>query len=191
MSARLTIDPEQYGAVLRAFKTLPGEIDKAEIRALNKTARWVKTQVVRETSQAAKIAGKIVRDRIRILRASKRRAFAKVWYGLNPIPARLLGNVRQTKSGVRAGRHSFPGAFVTGFKSGRTGVYQRAQPGRRWSAGRSHQAKPNLPLKESELKLDSEEVQRAIHRTYTRAGERFVTLLRQELNYIINVAKRR
>ena len=191
MTARLYIDTEQYGAVLRAFRTLPGEIDKAEIRALNKTALWVKTQAARETSQAAKIAGKLVRNRLRILRASKRRPFAKVWYGLNPIPARLLGKVRQTKRGVRAGRHDFPGAFVTGFKSGRTGVFERATPARRWTAGRSHQSTPNLPLKEAELILDSAEVQRAIHRTYARAGERFVTLLRQELNYIVNVAKRR
>lgn len=191
MSARLQIDTNEYGAVLRAFKTLPGEVNKAEIRALNKTAAWVKTQASRETSRAAKVAGRVVRNRIRILRADNRRSFAKVWYGLNPIPARLLGKVRQTQRGVRAGRHSLPGAFVASFKSGRTGVYQRAQPARRWSAGRPHSSTPNLPLQESVLQLDGTEVQRAINRIYARAGERFVTLLRQELNYIINAAKRR
>lgn len=217
MSARLHIDTNEYGAVLRAFKTLPGEVNKAEIRALNKTAAWVKTQAARETSQAAKVAVSVVRNRIRILRADKRRAFAKVWYGLNPIPARLLGRVRSTKTGARAGRYNFPGAFVATMPSGATSVFKRAAGGARadmsaasryvyertgvldraskiagrWTAGRPHSSSPNLPLQESVLQLDGTEVQRAINRIYARAGERFVTLLRQELNYIINVAKRR
>lgn len=189
MSVSLIIDKEQYGAVLRAFSTFPGEIDKAEIRALNKTALWVKTQAARDSSHAAKVASKVIRRRIRILRASKRIQRAKVWFGLNPILARDLGKIRETKKGIRAGRHHFPGAFVTGLRSGYTSVFERVQPGKRWTINRPRSASANLPIRQSKLTLENTEVQRVIERTYQRAGARFVVILRQELNYIVNVAK--
>lgn len=204
-TVQIGIDSSDIGALLREFNTLPGEFDKAEIRALNKTAQWVKGYAARAVSQKIKIAAKVIRNRLRILRADRKRGrvFARVWLGTNPIAADSFGRARQTRTGVTVGSRQFPHAFLATMPHGvgnrRQGVYLRSNLGRnhelsrggsRWSKGRPHSSSPNLPVFKPRVDIENE-ANAAIRSLEALAGARLVTVLRQELNYIINVAKRR
>ncbi|MGC0151888.1 hypothetical protein ACPRNU_05455 [Chromobacterium vaccinii] len=97
-------------------------IRQAWRRALRKTGEWVKTHVARQLAGEVKIPVKLIKQRLYFFLRSLMQG--KVWLGINPIEAGRLGKVRQTRAGVTAGRHRFPGAWVMKYRDP-NGVYRR------------------------------------------------------------------
>ena len=82
--------------------------------AQRKTAVQIKRQVARELKLPVGAIG----ARIKFRRPSKGDLYARVWIGLNPVPASRAGKPRgaepgkPTKGGVRVGKRRYPHAFI-------------------------------------------------------------------------------
>lgn len=181
-TTRVTILADAFGANMK-------QMQAAELRALNKTMSWLRTRTVRTVSKEMQIAAKVVRQRVRAFKASRRRRIGKVWAGLQPIAAHRLGSVKQLRKGVRAGRHVFDGAFALYSKRGSVAVFQRTgEPKRVTQRGRY--AGTNIkrePIERVELELDKQKVRDAIDELFSSAQRRFLEVLKQELKYQVYV----
>ena len=140
---RLTIAADGLDYVAARLGAYPSEIEAAQKRTVSKATRFAAGEVRKRIALAMGIPQKVLRDRRRI--ASRP---GLVWIGIKPIAAAYLGKPRQTKTGAKAGRRSYQGAFIAKFKSGHVGIFRRVSPSTRWSKGRSRKWAPNLPLKE-------------------------------------------
>jgi len=139
-------------------------LDAAWRRALRKTLAWAKSQTAKTLSAETAIPQKILRRRLRT-RLGKT---GTVWLGLNPVKAHRLGNTRQTKAGVTAGRARFPGAFLVGRAPG-TPAFRRV-------------GKARLPIKAETLEWDVAG-ERGFEEVARQAENRLLTVLSQEINY--------
>lgn len=70
-----------------------------------------------------------VYNRAKTLRGTNRNS-AILWLGGNRVAARNLGNMIQTKTGVRVGRHFFAGSFITTMKNGYKSSFHRDADGK-------------------------------------------------------------
>lgn len=187
----LLIDTTRVAILADAFGANMKQMQAAEVRALNKTMRWVRTRAVRTVSKEMKVAAKLVRQRIADFKATRQRRVGKVWVGLRPIAAQRLGKVRQNRRGVRAGRHSFKGAFAVDTGRGNLAVFQRTgEPKRKMRSGR-YAGKMREPIERVELELDQQAVTDALDELFSGANTRFLKVLRQELKYQVFVKGKR
>lgn len=159
-----------------------GELEKhatmAAFRALNKTARWLRTQATREVSQKTAIQQKLIRERLRLLRASRRNLQARIFSDKHYIRASDLGRVKQTAKGARAGKHFFEGAFVATMNSssGRQSIYRR-------------KGKERFPVREMGYYFRSHYLSALEDGLLDREiGERFDRFFEHELNFILSKA---
>jgi len=184
---QLTIDTHGVVILADAFGASMKQMEAAEVRALNKTVNWLRSKAVQSVSKEMKVAAKLVRQRIAAFKATRRKRYGKVWAGLQPIAAHRLGAAKQTRKGVRAGRHSFDGAFVRTTENGKLTVFQRTgEPKRRMSKGR-YAGKMREPIERVELDLDQQAVTDALDELFGQAQQRFFTVLKQELKYQVFV----
>ena len=118
------------------------DIERAMLRAINKTARWLRTRIAREVATELNVKVGLARNSLQLRMASRHGLNASV--GLNPKASRIkavdLGQPKQNKAGVRVGRHSFRGAFIATMPSGHTGVFRR-------------KGKARLPIQEMHVSL--------------------------------------
>lgn len=159
------LDPAALQRLLAMFPLTDAACQRAARRALRKAVRWVDSRVARDASNELRVTQKIIRAR---LRAYTREGGMqqKIWLGLNAVAAGRLGTPRQTASGVRVGRHAFPGAFVIPRFGG---VYRRA-------------GKERFPLEKVMFEIDGVG-SAALRRAARAADTRLMELMRQELNY--------
>ena len=119
---------EVDGDDLESLKAAVGATDeiaeKALVRALSRTIRWVNTRVRRLIAAEAGVPSGVVKFRLRMRLPTKGSRSASIWIGLNPVPAHRL-KARQTRAGVTAGKHRFAGAFLAGGNSQRQVVFER------------------------------------------------------------------
>ena len=110
----IKLNEVDHEKMLSTFSGLPRQFDIAAIRAINKTAKWLNSQIIKESSREIKIAQKHIKKRLLILKAKRSFKRALITIGLNQIPASILGieKAKQTKTGVKLGRHNFPHAFL-------------------------------------------------------------------------------
>ncbi|MDA0910767.1 MAG: phage tail protein [Proteobacteria bacterium] len=123
-----TLDVTTYGdinQIIAAMRGTESQVQLAAMRALNKTALWVKSQSVKEISAQKKLKQKIIRDRLNVIKASTSSLKALVVASLYGIKASLLGNMRQTSTGAKAGKMEFKGAFVATMPTGHRGIFKR------------------------------------------------------------------
>ena len=139
-------------------------LDAAWRRALRKTLAWIKSQVAKTISADTNIPQKILRRRLKTRLGNTGTA----WLGMNPIKAQRLGNTRQNKVGVSAGRFRFPGAFLIGRAPGTT-AFRRV-------------GKSRLPIKAEMLEWDATG-EKGFEAVARQAENRLLTVLAQELNY--------
>lgn len=117
---------KQISNILKTIHALPDQIQKASILALNRTAEWLKGQVAKNISQEKRIKLKIIRDKIKILRADRRNIRTNLNCNFQNIPIIELGKVKQNAIGTAVGNLMFPHAFIaTMNKGGRKNVYRR------------------------------------------------------------------
>lgn len=160
------------------------------VRAVRKVTRSASSQAARDVAQRSRVparaltkggsGGKGRRIYTRLPTAKPirgdvdRDTSASIWLGHNPIPASRLGAMRQQRSGARAGRHTFYGAFLASMPSGYVSIFKR-------------RGKRRLPIDEQAAPLEvAEAVMREIERT-NRGRLRAVLL--QEFNYELNVKR--
>lgn len=187
----LVIDTHRVVILADAFGATMKQMEAAEVRALNKTVNWVRSKAVRSVAKEMKVAAKLVRQRIAAFKATRRKRYGKVWAGLKPIAAHRLGKVKQTRRGVRAGRHSFTGAFAANTGRGKQAVFQRTgEPKRKMRTGR-YAGKMREPIELVELELDQQKVTDALEELFGSAQQRFFEVFKQELKYQVFVKNAR
>jgi hypothetical protein len=167
---RVEIDVDQALAILRELS--PSSMQAAWRRTLRKTNVWIKGQVAKAASKETKIPQKVLRNRVYFFLKSY--DTGKVWLGLNAVEAERLGNPRQTRSGVTAGRFRFQSAWVMKRAAPDGPVYRRV-------------GKARLPYER--VKYDWADAGEAAFRNIAvLAEQRLLTILEQEVNYEIQKA---
>lgn len=103
----------------------------ANVTALNRTVRWLRTQAKRRVAAAAQVPVGPVNRRLVITKARRSRTGREpaAWLGMlqRPVPVIQLG-ARETRSGVTAGRHRYDGAFKGQGHGGYIQVFRRLGP---------------------------------------------------------------
>ena len=103
------------------------KIKTATTRALNRTSRWAKTRVARETADILNIRVGLVKETLVIVKA--RQSTLEATVGLSKkagaIKAAKIGTVKQNKAGVRVGKKQFDRAFPATVKNGHFGAFRR------------------------------------------------------------------
>jgi hypothetical protein len=109
------ISLQTTAADLKAFQDFAALVPKAaaaaQRRAINKTLRWLATQIARAVGRQERIAVAAVRQRLRAYPVSGGANSGKLWFGLNAMEASRIGRPRQNRSGVSVAGRRFQGAF--------------------------------------------------------------------------------
>lgn len=129
--------------VIESINAERKKVKKAAVRALNKTALWLKAKAAKEISEEKKIKLTIMRKRLRIFKARTSRLEVLIRANLYDIKASLMGKMRQTKRGTKIGKHEFIGAFTATMPRGNSGVFRR-------------EGRKALPIQEVKLGLEPE-----------------------------------
>jgi len=186
----MTLEIRIEGDVQEMVRSLDDQqrriVPAAQVSAINKTAAQVRTRAVRELARSKKLKARAVRKRFALIRATRRRPAALLRVKLaGGVPSSDLGAPRQTAAGARAGRHSFPGAFVATMPSGNTGVYRRLPAAAR-STGRDSKGRPRrhrLPIAEVRIPLNPEAEQITNRLVRTFAAGKFREIFARELRW--------
>lgn len=195
--SHVRVDQRGVDEVLEALRLTPAAITRATQRALRKLGQWLLRKVQRDVSKTEHIALNVLRHRFRVYADSRVKIglAVKAWFGTRPIPADRLGNPRQTRTGVRVGKRSFPHAFLAsmynvGAGEKRKGVWQRvetagsdkriADPQARERIGKKVDGR--FPIFKPKIVID-DAVRAALRGLESELEARFMTLLKQELNY--------
>ncbi|MGM0562822.1 MAG: phage tail protein [Pseudomonadota bacterium] len=121
----------------------PRVVRPASVTALNRTVKPAHTQAVRTTGKIEELPAKVVRDRVRFYKATRRKASASIVGLTLPLPVAKAGTPRQLKKkGARAGKHLVPGGFVADMEGGHVGIYKR-------------KGKARLPIQEQYIHIGS------------------------------------
>lgn len=187
MSPTITVQVEGIEDVLSRFDALPKEMNKASRRAIRKTIAQVRTQIAREAAQQVKVPVRVFKKFRSRGGLFKKSLGGKVWFGLNPIKASYLGRMSVWKRGKdpKAGKYSFPGAFLATVGGAHTSIFRRQAALTRHSEGRPKHWQPNLPIYEVEQEIGFLEDE--IARNHPGVSQLFRKNLEQELNYEVNV----
>lgn len=192
---RIDVTPDAAG-VSRQIRRSLGELDRsltrAKRRAVNKTARWVRTRAIREIAAANNIPQKILRGhrnpvsgkktrgrrgRVFVSRAVEGHEHASLWIGTRAVAAGYLGTPHQFRYGAKVRGRKFEKAFVATMASGHVGIFRRAKDG----DGRVGR----LPIKEEYVELAQADT--AVAGIRRQIPARLRKTLDQELNYELNV----
>ncbi len=119
------------------------KIKLAAIKALNKTAIWLKAQAAKEISEEKKIKLTVMGKRLRIFKAKAGRLEVLIRANLYDVRASSIGSMRETKRGTKTGNHEFIGAFTATMPRGYKGAFKR-------------EGRAALPIKEVKLSLKPE-----------------------------------
>lgn len=180
MSLSLQVEMSGLDDVLAEFNALPEQIAKATKRAQTKARDYAAMRLAHVVAEAYDLPAAKYRT-VRVKTGSG----GVVWAGYNPMAAAYMGKLVQEDDGAWAGQYWFPGGFVATMRSGHAGIFKRAAQLTHWSAGRPRKWKPNLPIEEQGVQLTN--VPELAAGLQPEIGERFAELLRQELNFEINV----
>ncbi|WP_406833378.1 phage tail protein [Wolbachia endosymbiont (group B) of Chorthippus parallelus] len=119
------------------------KIKLAAIKALNKTAIWLKSKAAKEISEEKKIKLSLIRKRLRIFKAKTSRLEVLIRANLYDIRASAIGKIQKTRRGSKVGKHEFIGGFAAVMPKGNSGMFKR-------------EGRAALPIKEVKLPLEPE-----------------------------------
>ena len=175
MSRLFAIDvegAENIGNIIADFRATEKQVVVASLRSLNKTALWLRTQATREISKNRRITQKIVRERLRILKASRRQLRSQVLARLGGVTATKVGKPRQIRKGAKVKHYEFPGAFVATMPGGHTGIYKRKR-------------KTRLPIRELTVPLEPESSEIIERFLDNGVMQSFEVLFERELKFLV------
>ena len=168
LPVNLTITADGLFDATDSFSAIEPQILKAAVRALNKTAIWLKGQAAKQLSQEAQIQQKHLRKKLQVVKANRSNLKAFILANTMSIKAAHLGRMRQTSKGVTVGKHSFDGAFIAKMPGGHTGVFKR-------------KTKARLPIKEMTVKLNKQSL---IDLANTEWADKFMHIFAHELKWV-------
>ncbi len=87
--------------VIESVNAKRKKIELAIVRALNKTALWLKAQAAKEISEEKKIKLSLIRKRLRIFKAKTSRLEVLIRANLYDIRASAIGKIQKTKNKKR------------------------------------------------------------------------------------------
>ncbi len=153
------------------------QIKTAAVRALNKTARWMRTQVARETAQSLNVRVGAIRNDLILLRARASHPQSGVAMGSKAgvLKVTELGAPRQNRRGTRVGKRQFDGAFIATMPTGHRGVFRR-------------KGKSRLPIQEVQLVTTGRIANVMEALAENQAMSRFEHLFEHELRYALKAA---
>ncbi|WP_257287969.1 hypothetical protein [Endozoicomonas sp. SESOKO2] len=197
MKLELELD-DSIDELIHYFKNTPETLQLAIRRSLRKLSRFAERRTLRALAREQGITQKKLKElgrvKVNLLQPGERGSEGYslvIWIGAWDIPAHYLGKPRQTKQGVRTGKHFWEGAFlmqpvnathpmVFKRKANWHHKYQRSKKsGRMMWMG--------LPLEKKTLPILNSAIQ-VLEKLEPVLLERFTTLVQQELNFIINGA---
>ncbi|QMV46542.1 phage tail protein [Wolbachia pipientis] len=147
------------------------KIKLAAIKALNKTALWLKAQAAKEISEEKKIKLTIMRRRLRIFKAKTSRLEVLIRANLYDIRASTIGKIQKTRRGSKVGKHEFIGGFAAVMPKGNSGMFKR-------------EGRAALPIKEVKLPLEPEASRIIGNLVNYEVEEVFTKFFERELSYI-------
>jgi len=199
----LQLDSQALKGFQDFTRLVPKAAHAAQRRAINKTLRWLRTHVAREVGRQERIAIAAVRQRLRAFPVSSS-GQGKLWFGINPIEASRAGRPRQSRTGVSVAGRKYQGAFFKTVYGGKPDIWIRtaskhfdadSYPDSEVSGGggrRSGWISENdsrFPLAKAKISL--EEVRPHFEAWTSRAHERLVVVMEQELNFELQKYLRR
>ncbi|WP_177429458.1 phage tail protein [Wolbachia endosymbiont of Nilaparvata lugens] len=131
---------ENIERIIHNIDANKAKIELAAVRALNKTALWLKAQAAREISEEKK---SLIRKRLRIFKAKTSRLDVLIRANLYDIRASTIGKIQKTRRGSKVGKHEFIGGFAAVMPKGNSGIFKR-------------EGRAALPIKEVKLPLEPE-----------------------------------
>ncbi|MCE3232489.1 MAG: phage tail protein [Rickettsiaceae bacterium] len=158
--------------IIADFNTTPEKARLAALRALNKTAFWLRTHAGSDIAREVRLPKKLVMERIKVLKASRTKLQAVVTTKLYGIKPDKIGNMRQSKTGAKVGSYEFTSGFIATMPTGHTSIYRRKR-------------KSRLPIQEMTIPL--EPMASSIIENYLdrKVMQRFEIVFRQELNFLM------
>ncbi|WP_410541943.1 phage tail protein [Wolbachia endosymbiont (group A) of Oxytorus armatus] len=146
------------------------KIKLAAIKALNKTALWLKAQAAKEISEEKKIKLSLIRKRLRIFKAKTSRLDVLIRANLYDIRASTIGKIQKTRRGSKVGKHEFIGGFAAVMPKGNSGIFKR-------------EGRAALPIKEVKLLLEPEASRIIGNLVNYEVEEVFTKFFERELSY--------
>jgi hypothetical protein len=129
---------------LEVLGATEAQVRTAAMRAINKTAIWARSQSARKISAQKQIQLKLIRQKLKVVKANRGTLRAFVMANLYGIKASKLGIPKQSAIGASVGKHRFPGAFVAKMpKTNHVGVFKR-------------KTNKRLPIQEQYVQLEPE-----------------------------------
>uniref|UniRef100_UPI0033417A70 phage tail protein n=1 Tax=Wolbachia endosymbiont (group B) of Pilophorus perplexus TaxID=3066160 RepID=UPI0033417A70 len=126
--------------VIESVNAKRKKIELAIVRALNRTALWLKLKTAKEISEEKK---SLIRKRLRIFKAKTSRLDVLIRANLYDIRAWTIGKIQKTRRGSKVGKHEFIGGFAAVMPKGNSGMFKR-------------EGRAALPIKEVKLPLEPE-----------------------------------
>ncbi|WCR54403.1 MAG: hypothetical protein PG981_001425 [Wolbachia endosymbiont of Ctenocephalides orientis wCori] len=165
------LNVEVNDSIDKVAKDINTKVEFAAMKALNKTALWLKVQASSEISKEKQIKLSLIRKRLQIIKASRSSMNALVKASLYWVKVGKLGTMKQALIGATAGRRMLQGVFIATIKSGYTGIFRR-----RYGS--------SLPIDEVTLPLEPE-ASKIIKELIDYEVEKvFEKIFHRELNYI-------
>ncbi|WP_062262447.1 hypothetical protein [Endozoicomonas arenosclerae] len=183
--------------LIESFKHAPEKIDLATRRTLKKLSRFAERRTLRALARQQGITQKQLKElrrvKVSLLNPGERgrEGYSLViWIGASDLPAHYLGKPRQTKSGVKTGKHFWKGAFLMQpVNAPRPMVFRRKD---NWQHKYQRSRKSGrmmwmgLPLEKQAQPMLKNATQ-VLEKLKPLLLERFATLMHQELNYVFNI----
>lgn len=165
------------------------QIQKAVSRSLKKTARWLETHSKRELGVALGVPQRVLSARYyQSFNVQGGSRSVGVWFGLNPIRLSHIGKAKQNNIGVKVGSHFYEGAFIATMASGHEGVFKRSAKSnpKNKRVKRADGQWSELPIEEVSFEIDGI-ASAVLERYHHRAEARFKQILKQEINFALNI----
>lgn len=141
----------------------------AEIRAINKTLRWLNAQVRRGLAGELGLPQSKLKQRLFSTRASSSSVKGKFWLGAYSIALANFGRGRRSGTGYRVKKRFVEGGFRATMRSGHEGIFSRLTEQR-------------LPLSEAKVDI-AEQSSTLLDRLFDRAEVELLRRFKQELNF--------
>ncbi|MDM9555655.1 hypothetical protein QU926_18710 [Pseudomonas asiatica] len=199
----LRVDPQDVKGFQDFIRLVPKAVAAAQLRAINKVLRWLRTHIARDVGRQERIAIAAVRQRLKAFPVSSN-GQGRLWFGINPIEASRVGRPRQTRSGVSVAGRRYEGAFFRRVYGGSPDIWIRTAskhfdasdyPDSEVSLGGRHRSgwisenDSRFPLAKAKISLDDT---RAQFEAWTnRAHERLRVVMEQEMNFELQKYLRR
>ncbi|WP_341816168.1 phage tail protein [Wolbachia endosymbiont (group B) of Elophila nymphaeata] len=154
--------------VIESVNAKRKKIELAIVRALNRTALWLKLKTAKEISEEKK---SLIRKRLRIFKAKTSRLDVLIRANLYDIRASAIGKIQKTRRGSKVGKHEFIGGFAAVMPKGNSGIFKR-------------EGRAALPIKEVKLPLEPEASRIIGNLVNYEVEEVFEKFFERELSYI-------